>query len=84
MCSPARFPSFSLSRNKSCQSVRKGGVQSSNACDSGFLLELEVDRRNYKYDLERRGCCGTVCSCKGKREWYLDGVRLPFDSNWWV
>ncbi|GBL91315.1 hypothetical protein AVEN_203469-1 [Araneus ventricosus] len=74
MCSPARFPFFNLSRNESCQSVRKGDVESSNGCDSGLLLELEVERWNSKYDLECRGCCGSVCSCKSKQEWSLDGA----------
>ncbi|GBN57175.1 hypothetical protein AVEN_158015-1 [Araneus ventricosus] len=80
---PARFHFFNLSRNESCQSVRKGDVQSSNGCDSGLLLDLEVGRRNSKYDLEHRGCCGSVYSCKSKQEWSLDAVKLPFDSNWW-
>ncbi|GBM77652.1 hypothetical protein AVEN_226041-1 [Araneus ventricosus] len=84
MCSPARFPLFKLSRNESCQSVRKGDVESSNGCDSGLLLELEVERWNSKYDLECRGCCCSVCTCKNKQEWSLDGVKFPFDSNWWV
>ncbi|GBN55440.1 hypothetical protein AVEN_158275-1 [Araneus ventricosus] len=54
-------PFQNLSSHESCQSVRKGDVvQSSNGCDSGLLLEVE--NRNSKYDLERRGCCGSVCS----------------------
>ncbi|GBM52815.1 hypothetical protein AVEN_21245-1 [Araneus ventricosus] len=84
MCSPARFPFFNLSRNASCESVLKRDVQSSNDCYSGLMLELEVERRNSKYDLECRGCCDSVCSCESKQEWSLDGVKLPFDSNWCV
>ncbi|GBO41770.1 hypothetical protein AVEN_101735-1 [Araneus ventricosus] len=84
MCSPALLPFFNLSRNESCQSVRKGDVESSNGCDSGLLLELEVERWNSKCDLECRDCCGSVFSCKSKQEWSLDRVKLPFDSNWWV
>ncbi|GBN01260.1 hypothetical protein AVEN_9605-1 [Araneus ventricosus] len=39
--------------------VRKGDVvQSSNG--SGLLLNVE--RRYSNYDLESRGCCGSVCS----------------------
>ncbi|GBN33648.1 hypothetical protein AVEN_54197-1 [Araneus ventricosus] len=64
MCNPSRFPFLNLSRYESCQSVRKRDVQSSNGSDSGLLLELEIERRNSKYDLERRGCCGSVFSCK--------------------
>ncbi|GBO06782.1 hypothetical protein AVEN_123717-1 [Araneus ventricosus] len=54
---PSPFPFFKLSRNESCQSARKGDVQSSNSCESSLPLELEVERRNSKYDLESRGCC---------------------------
>ncbi|GBM64685.1 hypothetical protein AVEN_4263-1 [Araneus ventricosus] len=62
MCSLARFPFFNLSKHESCERVWKGDFQSENGCDSGLMLELEVERRNFKYDLERRGCCGSVCS----------------------
>ncbi|GBN18385.1 hypothetical protein AVEN_67314-1 [Araneus ventricosus] len=70
---------FYLSRNESCQSVRKGNVKSLNGCDSGLKLELEEEKRNSKYDLERRG---SVCFCKSKQELSLDDVELPFDS--WI
>ncbi|GBN14589.1 hypothetical protein AVEN_25802-1 [Araneus ventricosus] len=56
------FPLFNLSRLESCQRVQKGDVQSANGCDSDLLLQLEVERRNSKYDLERQGCCGSVYS----------------------
>nr|GBN07230.1 hypothetical protein AVEN_96750-1 [Araneus ventricosus] len=47
----SRYPFFNLSRNDSCQSVRRRDVESSNGCDSGLLLELEVERWNSKNDL---------------------------------
>ncbi|GBN63708.1 hypothetical protein AVEN_125527-1 [Araneus ventricosus] len=77
------FP-FSTSPGMRVFKVSGREMLSFRMADSGLLLELKVERWNSKYDLECRGCCGSVCSCKSKQQWSLDGVKFPFDSDWWL
>ncbi|GBM46049.1 hypothetical protein AVEN_164060-1 [Araneus ventricosus] len=51
---PSPFSRFQLLQERELSMCPEGSVQSSNGCDSGLLLELELKRRNSKYDLAGR------------------------------